>query len=106
VGGKRADVWVRASVLEGEQLGQKAAAQAYRWRWRNEGLFCTYKRRLAKAKLQSRTVRLAHREAETSMLALALLMAAAAQAVRRGAATVRMPCRPRRVLLSVRRALP
>ena len=74
-------------------------------RWRNEGLFCTYKRRLAKAKLQSRTVRLAHREAETSMLALALLMAAAAQAVRGGAATVLIQGSPRRVLLRIRGAM-
>ena len=105
VRGKKADVWLLTSVLEREQLSHKAAAQVYRWRWRNEGLFCTYKRRLAKAKLQSRTVRLAHREAETSMLALALLMAAAAQAVRRGAATVLIPGSPRRVLLRIRGAM-
>ena len=105
VRGKKADVWLLTNVLEREQLGHPVAAQVYRWRWRNEGLFGAYKRQLAKAKLWGRTVRLVHREAEASLLALALVMAQAAQAVQRGATTVLIQGSPRRVLLRIRGAM-
>ena len=51
------------------------AAKFYRWRWRNEGLFRTYKRTINKLKLSSRTVRQVHREAELSLLATRVLLA-------------------------------
>jgi hypothetical protein len=49
------------------------ASQFYRWRWESEGLFRTYKQTLKKVKLVSRTVKLVHREAEASLLAVQLL---------------------------------
>ena len=47
----------------------KLASKLYRLRWENEGFFRTYKRTLRKVKLMSPRVRLAHREAEGSMIA-------------------------------------
>jgi hypothetical protein len=37
-------VWLLTDVLDSKALSHAAAAQFYRWRWRNEGLFRTYKR--------------------------------------------------------------
>jgi hypothetical protein len=78
--GKR-DVWLLSDVRDSRRLSVAAASQYYRWRWENEGLFRSYKRGLAKLKLQSRSVRLVHREAEGSLLALQLLLALGASAV-------------------------
>jgi hypothetical protein len=83
------------------------AAQIYRWRWRNEGLFRTYKRMLAKVKLRSRTVATVHREGEASMLALQLLLAVAATEVpsqnqHRGRGQLPAADSPRRLLLRMR----
>lgn len=69
------DVWLLTNVHASQRLSVAQAAQLYRWRWESEGLFRTYKRTLAKVKLQSRTVRLVHREAEGSLLATQLLLA-------------------------------
>jgi hypothetical protein len=102
VRGKKADVWLLTNVLDRQQLSHKTAAQIYRWRWRNEGLFRVYKRMLSKVKLESRTVALVHREAEGSLLALQLLLALTAQAVERGSQTVVLMDSPRRVLLRLR----
>jgi hypothetical protein len=63
------------NVLDSEQLSHATAAQIYRWRWKNEGLFRDYKRMLKKMKLQSRTVKQMHREAEGSLLAMQVLLA-------------------------------
>ena len=40
------DVWLLTNVLSAQRLSAKTAAKSYRWRWRNEGLFRTYKRTL------------------------------------------------------------
>jgi hypothetical protein len=71
----KCDVWLLTNVLDAGRLSLELAAQFYRWRWENEGLFRTYKRTLRKVKLLSRTVRLVHREAEGSLLALQILLA-------------------------------
>jgi len=79
VRGPKADVWLLTSVLDPRDLNHRQMAQIYRWRWRSEGLFRQYKRLLGKVKLQSRTVKLVHREIEGSLLALQLLLALASQ---------------------------
>jgi hypothetical protein len=101
VKGPKADVWLLTNVLDRQQISHKTAAQLYRWRWRNEGLFRQYKRMLGKTKLQSRTVALIHREAEGAMLALQLLLAMAAQAVERGQELLIVDS-PRQMLLRIR----
>jgi hypothetical protein len=73
--GDKVDVWLITNVLEEERLPRKTAGKFYRWRWRNEGLFRTYKRTLGKVKLMSRTVAQVHREAEGSLLATQVLLA-------------------------------
>jgi hypothetical protein len=100
------DVWLLTNVLEARRLSAAQAAQFYRWRWENEGQFRAYKRTLAKLKLVSRTVRLVHREAEGSLVALQLMLAQGALALaarRRGAPPP--VCSPRRVLLAIRQEL-
>jgi hypothetical protein len=69
------DVWLLTNVMEQRRLSLDLAGQYYRWRWQNEGCFRTYKHTLKKVKLMSRTLRLVHREAEGSWLALQLLLA-------------------------------
>lgn len=98
------DVWLLTSVLDTCDLNHAQIAQLYRWRWRNEGLFRFYKRMLGKVKLQSRTVALAHREAEGSLIALQLLLAMATQTEQRNGVVVVLdaPESPRRVLLRIR----
>lgn len=72
---RKYDVWLLTNVMESKRLSHALAGQMYRWRWQNEGCFRTYKHTLKKVKLVSRTVRLVHREAEGSWLALQLLLA-------------------------------
>jgi hypothetical protein len=105
VRGKKGDVWLLTSVLDRAQLSRKHAAQVYRWRWRNEGLFRQYKRMLKKTKLQSRKVASLHREGEGAMLALQLLLAHAAEAGQKGNPTVVVMESPRRILLAIRGAM-
>jgi Transposase DDE domain len=102
VRGKKADVWLLTSILDKSELSRKSAAQVYRWRWRNEGLFRQYKRMLKKTKLQSHTLRLLHREGEGALLALQLLLAQAAQKVQPGKWGEAIIDSPRRVLLRLR----
>src|SRR5262249_58460022 len=59
--GRKVNVWLMTNVVDAQRLPRKVAGQFYRWRWRNEGLFRTYKRTLQKVKLMSRTVAMAHR---------------------------------------------
>ena len=100
------DVWLLTNVQDPHRLSVATAAQLYRWRWESEGLFRTYKRTLAKVKLQSRTVRLLHREAEGSMLATQLLLAQGALAIpRAGTAREAVACSPRKVLRAIRAEL-
>jgi Transposase DDE domain len=104
VRGPKADVWLLTNVLDPRDLNHRQIAQLYRWRWRNEGLFRQYKRLLGKVKLQSRTVKLVHREIEGSLIALQLLLALASR--------TKTPCgqvviladmqSPRRILLQIR----
>ena len=77
-GGEPYDVWMLTSVLSKQRLPFSRASRWYRWRWENEGYFRTYKRTLSMVKLTSRKVSLVHREAEGSMLAAQLLLAATA----------------------------
>jgi Transposase DDE domain len=104
--GKR-DVWLLTDVLDPARLSVATAAQFYRWRWRNEGLFRTYKRTINKLKLTSRTVRLVHREAELSLLATQILLAHADLALRtETTATTGAPViSPRKVLIEIRREI-
>jgi hypothetical protein len=111
VGAKKTkgDVWLLTNVLDRRRLSATSAATFYRWRWESEGQFRAYKRTLAKVKLMSRTVRLVHREAEGSLLALQLMLAQGALAVsppRRGPEAKAAPvCSPRKVLLAIRQEL-
>jgi hypothetical protein len=99
--GKR-DVWLMTNVLDAERLSRETASTFYRWRWRNEGLFRSYKRTLGKVKLLGRTVAQVHREAEGSLLAVQLLLAHGALALAKdGDAGRRLPS-VRQVLLEVR----
>jgi Transposase DDE domain len=103
---KNNDVWLLTNVLESKRLSLAAAAKFYRWRWENEGQFRAYKRTLAKVKMVSRTVRLVHREAEGSLLALQLMLAQGVLAVRPVAPGVAEPvCSPRKVLLVIRQEM-
>jgi hypothetical protein len=100
------DVWLLTNVHEPQRLAVAAAAQLYRWRWESEGWFRTDKRTLAKVKLQSRSVRLVHREAEGSLLAAQLLLAQGALAMPgAGPARAGQACSPRKVLLAIREEL-
>src|SRR5207253_4583895 len=86
-----ADVWLITNVLEPERLPRRIASKFYRWRWRNEGLFRTYKRTLGKVKLVSRTVAMVHRELEGSLLAVQLLLAQGTVAVHQAGETKLLP---------------
>lgn len=99
------DVWLLTNLLDPEMLSLKTAAKFYRWRWRNEGLFRTYKRTLNKFKLSSRTVKLIHRELEGSLLALQILLAHADLALRTDDAAGNMVASPRKVLMQIRREI-
>jgi Transposase DDE domain len=100
------DVWLLTNILDPAKLSAPTAAKFYRWRWRNEGLFRIYKRTISKMKLTSRTVRLIHREAEVSLLALQVLLAHADLALRTNGATPgEVAISPRKVLLAIRTEL-
>jgi hypothetical protein len=104
---KKNDVWLLTNVLDGRRLSAVSAATFYRRRWENEGQFRAYKRTLGKMKLVSRTVRLVHREAEGSLLALQLMLAQGVLAVspRRDAGEAEAVCSPRKVLLAIRQEM-
>jgi hypothetical protein len=100
--GSKVDVWLMTNVLDAGRMSRPLAKKFYRWRWRNESLFRTYKRTLGKVKLMSRTVVQAHREAEGSLLAVQLLLAQGALALQlAGEGTAHMP-RARHVLVEIR----
>jgi hypothetical protein len=101
-GGRKRDVWLMTNVFEAARLPLASASRFYRWRWRNEGLFRTYKRALGKVKLMSRTVALGHREAEGSLLAVQLLLAQGALAVPAAAPLAPGLCSARGVLREIR----
>jgi Transposase DDE domain len=99
------DVWLLTNLLDPTRLPLATAAQFYRWRWRNEGAFRIYKRTINKFKLSSRTVRLVHREAEASLLALQILLAHADLALRPKKTVDGPVISPRKVLIEIRREL-
>jgi len=101
----RHDVWLLTDVLDPARLSVKTAAKFYRWRWRNEDVFRIYKRTINKLKLSSRTVRLVHREAEASLLALQLLLAHADLALRPKRSAGEPAISPRQVLMTIRREM-
>lgn len=101
-GRKGKDVWLLTSVLDGERLSRLQAAQLYRWRWRIEGVYRTYKRTLPKLKLWSRTEALVYREAEVSLLALQLLLVSSLHPQRGAGAVGPGPGSPRQMLLQWR----
>lgn len=104
---RKHDVWLLTNVLDGEQLTAQMAGQFYRWRWENEGLFRTYKHTMKKVKLVSRTVKLVHREAEISLLAVQILLAQSTSQI----PAARSPwdtagaASPRKALIEVRREI-
>ena len=102
VRGAKGDVWLITNVVDEYRLPRKTAGKFYRWRWRNEGLFRTYKRTLGKVKLMSRTVAQVHREAEGSLLATQLLLAQGALALATQATGPAGLPSARKVLLEVR----
>jgi hypothetical protein len=101
-GGAKHDVWLLTDVLDPRRLPAVTAATFYRWRWKNEGVFRTYKRTMSKFKLWSRTVRLARREAEVSLLATQWLLAHAELALRPAGSQGRPAISPRKVLVAIR----
>jgi hypothetical protein len=102
VGKKGHDVWLLTSVLESTRLSHRQAAEIYRWRWRIEGVYRTYKRTLPKFKLWSRTEALVYRECELSLLALQLLLLQSVGHRRSGNAVVLVMGSPRQALLRLR----
>jgi Transposase DDE domain len=102
VRGAKGDVWLATNVLDEAVLPRHSASKFYRWRWRNEGLFRTYKRTLGKVKLLSRTVAQVHREAFGSLLATQLLLAQGALALPATASAKAVLPSARKVLLEIR----
>src|SRR5262249_39649859 len=51
--GDKGDVCLITNVLDEGRLPRPTASTFYRWRWRNEGLFRSFKRTLGKVKLMS-----------------------------------------------------
>jgi Transposase DDE domain len=100
--GDKGDVCLISNVLDEDRLPRQTASKFYRWRWRNEGLFRTYKRTLGKVKLMARTVAQVHREAEGSLLATQLLLAQGALALPATAGGTAVPPSVRKVLLEIR----
>jgi hypothetical protein len=100
--GRKGDVWLMTNVLDAARLSRASARTFYRWRWRNEGLFRSYKRTLGKVKLWSRTVVQVHRELEGSLLAVHLLLAHGALALRLAGKPAEERPSARRVQLAIR----
>jgi hypothetical protein len=100
--GDKGDVCLITNVLDEYRLSRHSAGKFYRWRWRNEGLFRTYKRTFGKVKLMARTIAQVHREAEGSLLATQILLAQGAL-VLSSSATAKVPLpSARKVLLEIR----
>jgi hypothetical protein len=99
---RKKDVWLMTNVFDADQLPLQSASRFYRWRWRNEGLFRTYKRTLGKVKLMSRTLKTVQREAEGSLLAVQLLLAQGALTVPAAANLAPVLPSARNILLEIR----
>jgi hypothetical protein len=103
----RRDVWLLTDILDSSRLSSATASQFYCWRWRNEGVFRTYKRTINKLKLSGRSLRLVHREAELSLLATQILLAHADVALRPITEPIvgEPVSSPRKVLIEIRREM-
>jgi hypothetical protein len=88
-GRKKKDVWLLTNELSSRRLSHRQAGEFYRWRWQIEGTFRTYKRTQLTIKLRSQTEALVYREAEVSLLALQLLLAAEMRSQNRGTKSAR-----------------
>jgi hypothetical protein len=102
---RKIDVWLMTNVLDSQRLPLATASKFYRWRWRNEGLFRTYKRTFGKVKLLARTVAQVHREAESSLLAVQLVLAQGVLALHQAPQAGNELSSPRKILLEVRREI-
>jgi hypothetical protein len=100
-GKNKVDVWLLTDVLTTKELSHATATQLYRWRWRNEGLFRTYKRTISGVKFQARTVAHVHREAEGSLLAVQMLLAHSVWELRNHGEPEEMQVSARRVLVLI-----
>jgi hypothetical protein len=96
------EVWMASNVLEKERLPLASAGRFYTMRWESEGFFRTYKGAMKKVKLVSRTVALAYREAEGSLLAVQVLLAMGAWAVASPGKAGEARCSPSKVLSEIR----
>jgi hypothetical protein len=105
---RKDDVWMATNVLAAERLPASLAGRFYRMRWESECFFRTYKRVIKDVRLASRTVPMAVREAEASLLACQLLLgqgALALEAGREGRGRDGLKCGAAGVLREVRREL-
>ena len=98
-------VWLLTNVLDSKKLSVEMASKFYKMRWENEGFFRSYKRTLGKVKLHSRSVRMVHREAEGSLLAVQLLLAQGALGMLLLARSRSAMSSPRLVLREIRREI-
>ncbi len=105
---RKNDVWLATNVLDSNRLSVKLAARLYRMRWESECFFKTYKRVVKDVRLVSRTVPMAVREAEVSLLAFQLLLGQGALALKVGgkrAGRDELKCSAAEVLREIRRDL-
>ena len=105
---RKNDVWLATNVLDSNRLSVKLAARLYRMRWESECFFKTYKRVVKDVRLVSRTVPMAVREAEVSLLACQLLLGQGALALKVGgkrAGRDELKCSAAEVLREIRREL-
>jgi len=105
---RKNDVWLATNVLDSRRLPAGLAAQFYRMRWESECFFRTYKRVIKDVRLVSRTVPMAVREAEVSLLACQLLLGQGALALKVGGKQVgrdELKCSAAGVLREIRREL-
>jgi len=105
---RKNDVWLVTNVMDPKRLPAGLAARFYRMRWESECFFRTYKRVVKDVKLVSRTVPMAVREAESSLLACQLLLGQGALALKVGgkrAGRDELKCSAAGVLREIRREL-
>jgi hypothetical protein len=105
---RKDDVWMATNVLLPERLSATTAARFYRMRWESECFFRTYKRVIKDVRLASRTVPMAVREAEASLLACQLLLGQGALALKVGGKSSgrdELKCGAAVVLREIRREL-
>jgi hypothetical protein len=103
---RKVNVWLFTNVEDRQRLSVEAAGKFYSWRWECEGFFRSYKRTMKMMKLSGRTIRIVHREAEASMIAIQLMLCLGSQAVAANASNKSTTiASPRKVLLTIRCAM-